>query len=53
VLDGQLLVDAHVHVARLGTLSDDWHQWRDTFGGAVPLSQLYDSAGAPLPAAID
>jgi uncharacterized protein len=53
VLDGQLLVDAHVHVARLGTLSDDWHQWRDTFGGAVPLGQLYDSAGVPLPAAID
>jgi uncharacterized protein len=53
VLDGRLLVDAHVHVARLGTLSPDWHRWRDTFGGGVPLGQLYDSGGAPLPAAID
>jgi uncharacterized protein len=53
VLDGQLLVDAHVHVARLGTLSADWHGWRDTFGGGVPVDRLYSAAGLPLPAALD
>ncbi len=53
MLDGKLLVDAHVHVARLGTLSGDWHAWRETFGAAVPFGQLYDEAGLPRPAALD
>jgi uncharacterized protein len=33
MIDGKLLVDAHVHVARLPTLSPDWQQWVRTFGG--------------------
>jgi predicted TIM-barrel fold metal-dependent hydrolase len=53
VLDGQLLVDAHVHVARLPTLRPDWLAWVKTFGGGVPLGELYDADGWPLPAAID
>jgi uncharacterized protein len=53
VLDGRLLVDAHVHAARLGTLSDDWHRWRQTFGTGVPVDRLYDAVGAPLPDAFD
>jgi predicted TIM-barrel fold metal-dependent hydrolase len=51
VLEGRLLVDAHVHVARLPTLSADWHGWAASFGGDV--AGLYDSAGTPRPAAID
>ena len=53
MLDGRLLVDAHVHVARLPTLSADWQSWVATFGPRIPLGELYDSAGAPRPAPID
>ena len=38
MLDGRLLVDAHVHVARMATLSPDWHRWAQTFGTGVPLA---------------
>ncbi len=53
MLDDRLLVDAHVHVARLPTLSADWQAWVKTFGGGIPISELYDADGVPLPAAID
>jgi uncharacterized protein len=53
VLDGRLLVDAHVHVARLPTLSADWRAWVTTFGGGIPIDALYDGDGVPQPAAID
>jgi predicted TIM-barrel fold metal-dependent hydrolase len=53
VIDGHLLVDAHVHVARLPTLSADWQAWVTTFGGGVPLDDLFDGDGVPRPAAID
>jgi uncharacterized protein len=53
VLDGRLLVDAHVHVARLPTLSADWHDWAVAFGEATPMAELYDGDGRPRPAAID
>jgi uncharacterized protein len=53
VIDGQLLVDAHVHVARLPTLSADWHAWLRQFGAGMPLAGLFDAGGAPRPAAID
>jgi hypothetical protein len=53
MLDGRLFVDAHVHVARLPTLSDDWQAWAARFGAGTPMSALFDSAGAPVPAALD
>jgi predicted TIM-barrel fold metal-dependent hydrolase len=53
VLDGQLLVDAHVHVAKLPTLSPDWQDWVTTFGGGIPMHELYDADGVPVPAALD
>ena len=53
MLDGRLFVDAHVHVARLATLSPDWHSWASTFGGQVPVGGLFDPAGAPRAAALD
>ncbi|MGO8885792.1 MAG: amidohydrolase family protein [Streptosporangiaceae bacterium] len=52
MIDGRLLVDAHVHVARIPTLSADWQDWVRTFGG-IPLDELFDAAGVPRPAAID
>jgi len=53
VLDGRLLVDAHVHVARLPTLSADWQNWVATFGSGAGVSELFDASGAPRPAALD
>jgi uncharacterized protein len=53
VLDGRLLVDAHVHVARLPTLSADWRDWVKTFGGGVALGDLFEPDGMPRPAALD
>jgi predicted TIM-barrel fold metal-dependent hydrolase len=53
VLDGRLLVDAHVHVARLPTLSADWQSWVATFGSGIPVGELFDASGVPRPAALD
>jgi uncharacterized protein len=53
VLDGRLLVDAHVHVARLPTLSADWQNWVATFGSGIPVGDLFDATGVPRPAALD
>ncbi len=53
MLDGRLLVDAHVHVAKLPTLSQDWQDWVATFGTGIPIGDLYDGDGVPRPAAID
>jgi len=53
MLDGRLLVDAHVHVARLPTLSDDWQAWARSYGTRTPMAALFDAAGVPIPSALD
>ena len=53
MLDGRLLVDAHVHVARLPTLSPDWQDWASRFGAQTPLGELFDADGVPRPARLD
>ncbi len=53
MLDGRLLVDAHVHVARLPTLSADWQNWVATFGSGISVGELFDASGVPKPAALD
>jgi predicted TIM-barrel fold metal-dependent hydrolase len=53
MLEGNLLVDAHVHVAKLPTVSADWQDWVATFGSGVPIDRLYDDDGTPVPAAMD
>jgi uncharacterized protein len=53
MLDGRLLVDAHTHVARLPTLSDDWQTWSRQFGSRTPMGELFDNEGVPLPEALD
>ena len=49
MLDGRLLVDAHVHIAKLRTLSADWQAWAADFGSAIPMSHLFDADGTPVP----
>jgi uncharacterized protein len=53
MIDGMLVVDAHTHVARLPTLSGDWQEWARKFGAGVPMRELFDAEGTPVPAAID
>jgi uncharacterized protein len=53
VLDGRLLVDAHVHVPVLGTLAPAWQDWARTFGRPGLLAELWDGDGRPRPQALD
>jgi predicted TIM-barrel fold metal-dependent hydrolase len=50
MLDGRLLVDVHLHAARLPTLKPAWKQWAHDFGGDAVISQVYDEAGSVDPA---
>jgi uncharacterized protein len=53
MLGDRLLVDAHTHVARLPTLSQDWQDWARKFGARTPMGELFDADGVPLPAPLD
>ncbi len=50
MLDGRLLVDVHLHAARLPTLKPAWRQWAHDFGGDAVIEQVYDQAGSVDPA---
>lgn len=53
MLDGQLVVDAHVHAPRLSTLKPAWLDWANTFSGPHPWRDAYDEHGDPVPARLD
>ncbi|HET8604967.1 MAG TPA: amidohydrolase family protein [Marmoricola sp.] len=53
MLDGHLLVDAHVHVPVLGSLKPSWIQWAKDFGPAGILEDLWDAEGRPRPERLD
>ena len=47
-----MLVDVHLHAARLPTLKPAWKQWAHDFGGPF-LDQVYDASGTVDPARFD
>ncbi|GAA5171717.1 amidohydrolase family protein [Amycolatopsis dongchuanensis] len=53
MIDGFTVVDAHVHVPRLSTLKQAWLDWADKFSGPHDWRAAYDSAGDPVPSALD
>jgi predicted TIM-barrel fold metal-dependent hydrolase len=53
MLDGNLLIDAHVHVPLLGSLAPAWLQWARDFGPPGLLEDVWDSSGHPIPARLD
>lgn len=53
MIDGRLVVDAHVHAPRLSTLRPAWLDWADTFSGDHPWRSAYDDAGDPVPELLD
>lgn len=53
MLDGHVLVDAHVHVPVLGGLAPAWIEWAHQFGPAGILDQVWDEDGVPRPRVLD
>ena len=53
MIDGQLLVDAHVHVPQLGSLAPAWVEWARQFGAPGVLERIWRSDGTPDPVALD
>jgi predicted TIM-barrel fold metal-dependent hydrolase len=53
MLDGHVLVDAHVHVPNLATLAPAWIDWARRFGRPGVLEEVWRSDGSPDPAALD
>src|SRR3954454_7076694 len=53
MLDGHVLVDAHVHVPHLGSLAPAWIDWARQFGPPGILEDIWDADGVPDPAALD
>jgi predicted TIM-barrel fold metal-dependent hydrolase len=53
MLDGMPLVDAHVHVPLLPTLTPAWLEWARDFGPDGILQDIWDGAGRPRPERLD
>ncbi len=53
MLDGDLLIDAHVHVPVLGSLKPAWIDWARDFGPAGILEEVWDATGHPRPDRLD
>lgn len=53
MLDGHLLVDAHVHVPLLSSIAPAWSQWARDFGPEGVLGLVWDADGNPDPAKLD
>lgn len=52
MLDGRRLIDAHVHVPVLSSVSPAWAQWARDFGRDGVLEQVWRPDGTPDPAAL-
>jgi hypothetical protein len=53
VIDGRLLVDAHVHVPRLETVAQAWTDWARQFGAPGILERVWTPDGTPDPVVLD
>jgi uncharacterized protein len=53
MLDGHVLVDAHVHVPVLASLKPAWIEWARDFGPTGILDDLWDGEGVPRPDRLD
>jgi predicted TIM-barrel fold metal-dependent hydrolase len=53
MLDGHILVDAHVHVPVLSSVKAAWIDWARDFGPGGILERFWDVNGVPRPAALD
>lgn len=53
MIDGLPVIDAHMHVPRLSTVSASWMQWAVDFSRDSGWQTVFDDAGDPDPARLD
>jgi len=53
MIDGLAVVDAHMHVPRLSTVSPAWLEWAVKFGQDSGWREVFDAVGDPDPARLD
>jgi uncharacterized protein len=53
MIDGLAVVDAHMHVPRLSTVSSAWMDWAVKFGQGSGWRDVFDAVGDPDPARLD
>ena len=53
MIDGRAVVDAHMHVPKLSTVSPAWLQWAIDFGRDSPWRSVFGVDGIPVPARLD
>lgn len=53
MIDGDIVVDAHVHAPRLSTVKPAWLEWAEQFSGAHRWRDAYDEHGDPIPERLD
>ncbi len=53
MLDGHLLVDAHVHVPLLSSIPPAWADWARRFGAPEVMEEVWRADGTPDPVRLD
>lgn len=53
MLDGHVLVDAHVHVPVLPSVAPAWLAWAEQFGAPGVMQHVWDGDGRPVPEVLD
>jgi uncharacterized protein len=53
MIDGMVVVDAHMHVPRLSTVTPAWLDWAAEFGQDSPWRDVFGTDGDPVPARLD
>ena len=47
------LIDAHMHVPRLSTVSAAWYQWAEDYSKNEPWREVFGADGDPVPERFD
>ena len=53
MIDGLAVVDAHMHVPRLSTVTRAWLDWATTFGKDSGWREVFGADGDPIPARVE
>lgn len=53
MMEGRFVVDAHVHVPILPSVTPAWFKWAQDFGQPGVVERIWDSGGHPRPEALD
>ena len=53
MIDGLPVIDAHMHVPRLSTVTPAWLQWAVDYGQDSPWRSVFGADGDPVPARLD